>query len=75
VWGDEITIQAYGLLYKYEVREVATVQPTDPPVLGHEEYDWLTLITCRGYDEDSDTYSWRLVVRAVLTDVEQISDA
>jgi LPXTG-site transpeptidase (sortase) family protein len=75
MWGDEINIQAYGFRHKYEVREVATVQPTDLSVLGHEEYDWLTLITCRGYDEDSDTYRWRVVVRAVLMEVEPISDA
>ena len=32
----------------------------------HEELPWLTLITCHGYDEKTDTYRWRTIVRAVL---------
>jgi len=36
----------------------------------HEDQAWLTLITCRGYDEQSDSYKYRVVTRAVLIKVE-----
>jgi len=36
-------------------------------VMKHEEYSWLTLITCQGFDEETESYRWRYVVRAVLT--------
>ena len=54
--------------------------PSEISVLGHEEYDWVTLITCKGYDEELDQYDERLVARAVLISVdwetsgEEISD-
>jgi hypothetical protein len=35
----------------------------------HEVLPWITLLTCRGYDEQSDTYRWRTAVRAVLVSV------
>jgi sortase (surface protein transpeptidase) len=39
-------------------------------ITKHEDYDWITLVTCRGYDEKSDSYKYRTVVRAVLVSVE-----
>ena len=45
------------------------VTPDDLSLLGHEEYPWLTLITCRGYDEAGNSYAYRVGVRAVLVDV------
>jgi len=39
-------------------------------VFEHEDYPWLTLITCKGYDEENDTYNWRVVVRAVQTRID-----
>jgi LPXTG-site transpeptidase (sortase) family protein len=69
-WGDIITLHAWNQSYKYEVRSVLQTEPDDLSVLGHEDYDWLTLITCQGYDEESDTYQWRTVVRAVLQQVK-----
>lgn len=69
-WGDEIIIQAFGQRYTYEVREVRWVQPTDLSPIQHEDLDWVTLITCKGYDETTDTYRWRSIVRAVLMGVE-----
>lgn len=55
----------------YEVRQVRRVSPNDLSVLRHEEYDWLTLITCEGYDPVNDRYRHRLVVRALLVEVEE----
>jgi len=66
-----VIVHAYGQAYVYEVRTVERyVQPDDTSsVFKHENYPWLTLITCKGYDEDSDSYRWRVAVRAVQVDV------
>ena len=69
-YGDEIILQAWGLRHTYQVRAVQWVEPDDLSVLPHEENDWLTLITCRGYNQATQGYQWRVAVRAVLVDVE-----
>jgi sortase (surface protein transpeptidase) len=48
------------------------VAADDLSLLKHEERDWLTLFTCRDYDERAEAYRWRLAVRAVLTRVEEL---
>jgi len=70
-WGDKVIVHAYGQAYVYEVRTVKKqVRPDDTSsVFEHEDYPWLTLIICRGYDEKSDSYRWRVAVRAVQMDV------
>jgi LPXTG-site transpeptidase (sortase) family protein len=66
-WGDQIIIRAFNVTYIYEVRKVNRwVKPDDMNVLKHEDLPWLTLITCHGYQKESDTYQWRTVVQAVL---------
>ncbi len=70
-WGKQVIIHAWGKKYVYEVRYVNQwTAPDDVGVITHEETPWLTLITCRGYDEETDAYSWRVVVRAVLVDIQ-----
>jgi hypothetical protein len=39
-------------------------------VTQHEEYDWLTLLTCESWNQLSQSYDYRRVVRAVLVGVE-----
>ncbi len=69
-WNDAIIIHAWGQDYIYKVRKVDEwVDPNAKEVLEHKEYDWLTLITCQGYDEERDYYRWRIVVQAVLVEV------
>ena len=63
-------INFFGMRYVYSVREVRWVRPDDTSPLGHEELDWVTLITCSGFNGQTDTYLWRTVVRAVLVKVE-----
>jgi LPXTG-site transpeptidase (sortase) family protein len=67
-----VVIHAWGQEYTYEVRSVSdNVNPKDTSLLTkHEELPWLTLVTCKGYDEAKDKYLWRTVVRAVQIDVE-----
>ncbi len=61
-WGDLIEVQAYGQTYVYEVREIHHVDSADTTLItAHEEYPWLTLLTCEQYDEQTNTYHQRLV--------------
>jgi LPXTG-site transpeptidase (sortase) family protein len=69
-FGDKIIVHAYGQKYIFEVQTNATVTPNDRSVMKHEDKPWLTLITCKDYDEKTQTYRNRIVVRAVLTKVE-----
>jgi LPXTG-site transpeptidase (sortase) family protein len=69
-WGHKVILHINGLRYIYEVRESRTLWPEDKSAFKHEEYSWLTLVTCKDYVESSNTYSRRLIVRAVLVRIE-----
>jgi LPXTG-site transpeptidase (sortase) family protein len=71
-FGDKIVVYAFGQKYTFDVQTNEIVNPTDRSVMKHEEKPWLTLVTCRDYDEKTDTYKSRVVVRAVLVDVRPI---
>ena len=71
-WGQEIAVVSNGSRYVYQVREVKRIKPDDMSVFKHEEKSWLTLLTCKEYDEKTNTYRSRLMVRAVLVRVEDI---
>lgn len=68
-YGDKVVIHAYGQKYTFEVRSNETVNPNDTSAFQHEERPWLTLVTCKEYDEKTNTYRKRVVVRAVLISV------
>jgi LPXTG-site transpeptidase (sortase) family protein len=70
-WGDKILIHYNGYVYVYKVRENLVVKPNDTSPLRHEEDSWLTLITCKTYDQATNTYSNRVAVRAELISVEE----
>jgi len=69
-YGDQVLIHAFGQTYIFEVRSNSVVKPNDASVFKHEERPWLTLVTCKEYDERTNTYRTRVVVRAVLISVE-----
>lgn len=69
-YGDKIVIHVHGQKYIFEVQTNAIVTATDSAVIKHEEKSWLTLVTCKDYDEQTKTYKNRVVVRAVLVKVE-----
>ncbi len=69
-YGDRVIVHAYGSVYTYEIRENKTVSPDNVSAFKHEEKSWITLITCKTYDESTKTYSRRIVARAVLIKVE-----
>ena len=69
-YGDEVIIHAWGEEYVYKVREIKSVSPHNvAAMLKHQTTPWLTLVTCQDYDEKSDTYQHRILVRAVLVEV------
>lgn len=45
------------------------VNPENTTPLGHEDYDWITLLTCESYSEGEDVYLYRRAVRAILVSV------
>jgi LPXTG-site transpeptidase (sortase) family protein len=69
-YGDSVIVHGWGERYVYEVREMSVVAPNDPSVIRHEEYPWITLVTCEGYDEELKTYRWRVAAHAVQVSVE-----
>ncbi len=71
-WGDEIFLYANGLKYTYQVRIRNLVSAYDLKILDHKDQDWLTLFTCKEFNEVTDQYNWRQVVQAVLVDVETV---
>ena len=69
-WGDKVIVHAWGGKYVYEVRTVMQVSPTNTAaMMKHQELPWITLVTCRGYDAASNSYKYRVLVRAVLVEV------
>jgi LPXTG-site transpeptidase (sortase) family protein len=69
-WGDQIIVHTFGQRHIYEIQTNRYHSPDDLSALKHEDQAWLTLITCRGYEETSDSYKYRIVTRAILTNVE-----
>jgi LPXTG-site transpeptidase (sortase) family protein len=70
-YGDKVIVHAWGGQYVYEVRQVTQVTPDAiSSVIKHEDLTWLTLVTCRGYDQASNSYKYRVAVRAILVEVK-----
>jgi large repetitive protein len=66
-YGNQIIVHLGGQKYIYEVRDTLRVSPNAVnSVLKHEEYPWLTLITCQSYNEKTGEYTYRSVARAIL---------
>jgi LPXTG-site transpeptidase (sortase) family protein len=70
-YGDQIKIHAWGQVYTYEVRESKLISSRNvKTVLKHEEYDWVTLLSCEFYNPVTGNYIFRRMVRAVLVSVK-----
>jgi LPXTG-site transpeptidase (sortase) family protein len=68
--GQKIYIHAYGQVYVYQVQENRKIIPTSiSSVFKHEEYSWVTLVTCENFNEKTGLYNYRRMVRAVLISV------
>ncbi|HJR78842.1 MAG TPA: sortase, partial [Anaerolineales bacterium] len=68
-YGDQVIVHAFGQKYTFEVRTNVIVEPNDTSALKHEDKPWLTLVTCKEYDEKTNTYRKRVIIRAVLVNV------
>lgn len=71
-YGDRVIVHSFGQNYRYEVRNVQDWIPAGDTrlVTRHEDLPWLTLVTCRGFNEKTNRYDWRTIVRAVLVNIE-----
>lgn len=65
-WDDQVIIHAYGQKFIYQVRWLQFVRPDDMSVLAHKDQAWVTLLTCKDYDQVSGAYRLRTAVQAVL---------
>ena len=66
-WGDKIIVHVGDSQYTYEVRSVQQIAPGSiATALKHETLPWLTLLTCKGFDQATNSYTYRIIVRAVL---------
>ncbi len=70
-FGDQVIVHAWGMQYIYEIRDLKYVLPDDESVFGHQDFAWITLVTCQSYDEARDEYRLRVAVGAVLVAVEE----
>lgn len=70
-YGDQILIHAWGQVYAYEVRESRLVTSRNlNAVFQHEEYSWVTLLSCELFNPVGGNYLFRRMVRAVLVSVQ-----
>ncbi len=69
-WNDKLIIHVGNKQYIYRVRQVMKVQPDEVSTLKAESSSWITLVTCQGYDESSDSYLYRQVVKAELIEIQ-----
>jgi LPXTG-site transpeptidase (sortase) family protein len=71
-YGDRIILHLYGEQYIFEVRSTHLSRPSAAGfAFQHlEDHSFLTLITCEGYNERTDSYGYRRVVRAVLVELK-----
>jgi LPXTG-site transpeptidase (sortase) family protein len=70
-WGDQIILHVYGEKYVYQVRANVSVTPSNLSPLQHKDAPWVTLITCEGYDQSNNSYSYRVAVQAMLIGANQ----
>jgi LPXTG-site transpeptidase (sortase) family protein len=69
-YGDQIKIHAFGMVYTYEITESLLITNADvKTAFKHEDKPAITLLTCESYQEVSNTYAYRRMVRAVLVNV------
>jgi LPXTG-site transpeptidase (sortase) family protein len=69
-WGDQVIIHFQGQRYIFEVRTNEVISPTDTSIFGHKDYPWLTLLTCKDYNAQTNSYAHRVAVGAVLIKIE-----
>jgi LPXTG-site transpeptidase (sortase) family protein len=69
-WDDQVIIHYAGQRYIYKVRTNAVISPTDTSIFSHKDYPWLTLLTCKDYNIQTNSYAHRVAIGAVLVQIE-----
>jgi LPXTG-site transpeptidase (sortase) family protein len=69
-YGDRFSIHIKNRVYTYEVRKNYQVRANDFGVLGHSDYDIVTLLTCEGFNLTTGNYLYRRAVQAVLVETQ-----
>ena len=69
-YGDKVIVHFGGQKFTYEIRTNRVTNSGDSSVFKHDEEAWLTLITCKEFDQKTNTYKKRVIVRAVLVKIE-----
>jgi LPXTG-site transpeptidase (sortase) family protein len=64
--GDTFILHAFGQAYTYRISNNVRILPDDLGVLGHLEGDWVTLLTCAGFNATTGEYDFRRAVQASL---------
>ncbi len=68
-YDDVIVVHHFDTKYYYRVREVLSVKPENlNAMLKHQNEAWLTLVTCQGFNEKTQAYERRVLIRAVLVE-------
>ncbi len=68
--GDRVMVHMGGYVYVYEVQENRELLPSNlSAVFRHEDYNWITLVTCEDYNLRRQSYNYRRVVRAILVSI------
>ncbi len=69
-YGDRFSIHIKNRVYTYEVRKNYQVRANDLGVMGHSDYDVVTLLTCEGFNLTTGNYLYRRAVQAVLVETQ-----
>lgn len=68
--GDKVYVHNNGFVYVYEVRRSSLILPSSIKTLfKHEEDTWLSIVTCENFNEKTEKFSNRRLVRAVLISI------
>jgi LPXTG-site transpeptidase (sortase) family protein len=69
-YGDQVKIHAFGMVYTYEITESSLITNANvKTAFKHEDKPVITLLTCESYQEVSNMYARRRMVRAMLVSV------
>jgi Sortase family. len=52
------------------ITDINIVSSAGQAVITQKTLSWLTLVTCKGYNETSNAYNYRVTVQAVLVQVK-----
>ncbi|GJQ35093.1 MAG: hypothetical protein JETCAE01_11030 [Anaerolineaceae bacterium] len=68
--GDKFMIHSNGLVYVYQIQQNRLISASSTSALfRHEEYDWVTLVTCEKWNDYIGKFVQRRIVRAALVSV------